>query len=66
MARKIIDECSKQYGYWKVLSFHDVKNGNARFKCECTNCKTIHVVNGFALRSGRSSHCVQCNHKGLD
>lgn len=66
MGQQIKKECGKRYGYWKVIRFHDVKDKNARFECECTNCKTRHIVYGFALRRGKSSHCRHCNHKGLD
>lgn len=66
MGQPIKDESGKTYGYWKVICFHDVKYGNARWLCKCTNCGDCHPVYGFTLRSGRSKHCRKCNNKGLD
>jgi len=66
MSRSIIDEHNKTYGYWKVIKFYDMKHGNARWLCECTNCGNRYPVYGFALRNGRSKHCRKCNSKGLE
>jgi hypothetical protein len=63
---KIKNEAGKTYSYWKVIRFYDIKNSNARWLCKCTNCGDKYPVYGFALRSGRSTHCRPCNRKGLD
>lgn len=63
---KIKDETDKTYGYWKVIKFYDFKSHNARWLCECTNCKGLYPVFGFSLRNGKSTHCKHCNNKGLD
>ncbi len=51
-----IDISGKSFGRWTVLQFDCSKRGEAYWICEC-NCGTVRSVNGYHLRSGRSTSC---------
>lgn len=53
---RIIDMTGKAFGRWKVLRFDCTKNQEAYWICECA-CGTVRSVNGYHLRSGRSTSC---------
>ncbi len=59
---KLIDLTGQDFGYWHVLErAENDKGGKAQWLCKCTLCnKTIKVVAGGHLRSGRST-CCGCN-----
>lgn len=61
--RTIKDETGNKYDYWKVLRFHDVYKGNARWLCKCTLCGNTYIRYGFALRAGKTTKCNHCNGK---
>lgn len=60
-----IDLSGKYIGNWNVLerdySKNNDKNKTVYFKCECTLCGTIHIVNAGTLRNGSSTCCKQCS-----
>lgn len=51
-----IDLAGKTFGRWTVLRFDCSKHGEAYWICECI-CGTTRSVNGYHLRSGRSTSC---------
>ena len=53
---KCIDLSGQIFGRWSVLSFDSSKNGDAYWMCKC-DCGTVRSVNGYHLRSGRSTSC---------
>lgn len=56
---KLIDLTNKDFGYWHVIE-RGLNNsrGRAQWLCKCTLCnKTIKLVDGAHLRSGRSTSC---------
>lgn len=53
---KLIDLTSQAFGRWTVLQYDCTKNGEAYWLCKCT-CGTVRSVNGYHLRSGRSTSC---------
>lgn len=56
MSRRI-DLTGKVFGRWTVLQFDRVaRNGDSCWVCECI-CGTVKSVNGYHLRSGRSTSC---------
>ena len=59
---KLINERNgAQYGYWTVLKFHKISpHGDARWWCKCELCGNTYSVNGFALRTGKSTKCQDC------
>lgn len=55
---RLIDLTNKDFGYWHVLERAENNSyGRARWKCKCTACGTIKVVDGGHLRSGHSTNC---------
>ena len=66
--RRVVQEIpGTRYGYWRVEGFAGFdRRGNAMWKCICTACGQSYHVRGFALRAGKSRHCVHCNTKGFD
>ena len=51
-----IDLTGQMFGRWTVLQYDRTKNGEAYWLCKCT-CGTVRSVNGYHLRSGRSTSC---------
>lgn len=52
-----IDLTGQFFGRWTVLRYdHTASNGDAYWACRCI-CGTIKSVNGYHLRSGRSTSC---------
>lgn len=65
MSARIHEKPDKKYGYWRIIGFDKLdKNNNAMYTCECTLCGRQYSVRGFAMRTGRSTHCRHCNGKG--
>ena len=53
---KLIDLTGQVFCRWVVLQYDCTKNGEAYWLCKCT-CGTVRSVNGYHLRSGRSTSC---------
>lgn len=54
---KVKDMTGKQFGRWTVICFAGFNNsGAAMWQCVC-ECGTVRDVNGYTLRSGRSTCC---------
>ena len=54
---ELIDLTGKVYGKWAVLGqAENDKRGHTQWLCRC-KCGTERVVNGYSLRSGRSTSC---------
>ena len=55
----LIDLTNKDFGYWHVIERGpNNSRGRAQWLCKCTLCnKTIKLVDGAHLRSGRSTSC---------
>ncbi len=53
---RLIDLTGQVFGRWTVLRFDSAKNGDAYWICKCA-CGTVRSVNGYHLRSGRSTSC---------
>ena len=53
---KLIDLTGQVFSRWTVLQYDCTKNGEAYWLCKCT-CGTVRSVNGYHLRSGRSTSC---------
>ena len=51
-----IDLTSQVFGRWTVLQYDCTNNGEAYWLCKCA-CGTVRSVNGYHLRSGRSTSC---------
>lgn len=56
MARKKIDITGHVYGRLTVISFHSIKNGNARWLCLCECGKTT-ISHLMSLRRGSAKSC---------
>ena len=56
---KLIDLTNQDFGFWHVIERGpNDKGGKAYWLCKCTKCnKTIKLVSGTHLRSGRSTSC---------
>lgn len=56
---KLIDLTNQDFGYWHVIERGpNDKTGKTMWLCKCTLCnKTIKLVNGSHLRSGKSTSC---------
>lgn len=54
--RKFIDLTEKVFGRWTVLHFDGIRGSTSMWVCRCA-CGTIRSVNGYALRTGRSTSC---------
>ena len=53
---KRIDLTGRVFGRWTVLRYDCTKNGEAYWLCKCA-CLAVRSVNGYHLRSGRSTSC---------
>lgn len=60
----IVDETGKIFGQWTVLSRGtNNSRGTVRWICRCV-CGKDQEVEGYALRSGKSSQCKSCALRG--
>jgi hypothetical protein len=66
--KRFIDITGKTFGLWFVESYAGrVNRGNTNratmWNCRCTSCQRTFVVGGKALRTGRSTGCLECKVK---
>lgn len=54
-----IDLTDRTFGEWRVLEYA----GNKKWLCECS-CGRCQIVDGYALRSGKSTKC-KYSHNGI-
>lgn len=59
----MLDLTGQRFGRLTVLSFTDIRQGNARFLCHC-DCGNKRIVLGNNLRTGNSQSCG-CLHRDV-
>jgi hypothetical protein len=56
MAGKVTDLSGQRFGMWKVMKFHEIRDGQAYWLCKC-NCGKESIVRGSSLLQGSSKGC---------
>ena len=62
-AKNRIEMIGESFQSWKVLSEAHAMNKKVFYNCLCTECDTVHIVDGRNLRNGMSRRCKDCGHK---